>query len=238
MLFPKVTIIITNLFVRSWDKATLNVISLNLWIDARLNTHLISRVCTCFYISFIFIKLFNFLKMTSLTFWVLLCFYHDVCFVWFAIEHLGKCRIPLLCFILVLFLYFCVEDKWLAHTCLWINECGILPHCSLDAIASCIVIKALQINWYISSRWSDGTRRPFKFSGAYLGLFRRGGGGRGLTLRVLTILSCRHLLRVLVKVTFIWIRYRYSTTMNFRIYQFFSIFAGWEEVARATQDPS
>ena len=36
----------------------------------------------------------------------------------------------------------------------------------------------------------------------------------GLTLRVLTILSCRHLLCVLLKVTFIWVRYRYSKTMG------------------------
>ena len=65
----KVTITITNLFFRSWNKAILNVTSLDLWLDATLNTHLISRVCmrTCFYTSFIFIKLFNFVKMTSLT---------------------------------------------------------------------------------------------------------------------------------------------------------------------------
>ncbi|CAH3019794.1 unnamed protein product [Porites evermanni] len=51
-------------------------------------------------------------------------------------------------------------------------------------------------------------------------------------------MTCRHLLRVLLKVTFIWIRHRHSKTSNFRIYQLFSIFAGWGKVSRATWDPS
>lgn len=84
--------------------------------------------------------------------------------------------------------------------------------------------RGFKTNWYIPSRWSEGTGRPFKFPGAYLRLFRE--------------MTCRHLLRVLLKVTFIWIRHRHSKTSNFRIYQLFSIFAGWGEVSRATWDPS